>query len=353
MLQAMEAARAKIELIARIFGETGIKWLFRGIHELCRKSYDQELRIKLGGQYITINPQEWRERDDITVNVGVATGNRQRELFSLTQIWQLQTQMIQAGGLGITVLPSQVYETGKRMAEALGEKNGDVFFFNPMMRQDPQVQQMIAAQMPQQGPDPQAQLLEMTAQVEAQKVQTQQERNQMDFELRRMELALKQEESATRAQLEEMKQNVQEFVAQSKTGTELEKARAQAQAKEIDAIIKRTELQLEAKIEAQNAIMDQYRAELQSYTTLEAKRMEIAQKEMDSAQKMEQKASETRRDVDLGTQKALAGIMDKLAMISDSLTAPKVVKRGPDGRPVAIGNRPIKYNPDGTINQIG
>ncbi|MHC4707895.1 MAG: portal protein, partial [Planctomycetota bacterium] len=238
MLEAIEAARGKIELIARIFAETGIKWLFRGIHELARKSYDQELRYELSGKYVQVNPQEWRKRTNLTVNVGTASGSQQRELAALLQIGQTQEKMVQAGGLGVTVLPVHIYQTAKELAENLGMKDGDKYFFNPLMRQDPQIQQWIQAQMPQQGPDPQMQLLQATAQIEGGKLQVASQKNQLEHQARMNELALKREEMAIKGQLESMKTQLGAIQEGAKNQTAAEKIRADADAKEIANLIK-------------------------------------------------------------------------------------------------------------------
>lgn len=270
LIRALDAAHARIDLVARVFAETGLKWLFRGIHELCRKSYDQPLRVELGGEYQEVKPQEWRKRTNLVVNVGTATGSQQRKLAALSAVAEMQSQMIQAGGLGMTLLPSHVYQTAKDTAECMGLKDGDVYFMNPMMRADPQFQEMMQIQMPQQGPDPQTQMLQLNAQVENGKLQAQLQKNQLEAEIKQAELNLKQEELALKSRLEQLQADDKAAIEQAKIDSDERQKEFQGQ-------------------------LDKYKAELQSYTALEQKIMEIEQRISDAANKSQQDAEQSEK----------------------------------------------------------
>lgn len=356
MLQAMEAAKAKVDLIARIFAETGLKWLFRGIHEEARKSYDQELRIKLTGRYVPVNPQEWRERDDITVNIGTGSGNKQREVHALTLIGQAQLAMLDKGGLGFTVIPSNLYETAKRLAEALGEKDGDKYFFNPQMRSDPEIMKQLEVQLPQQQGDPNASLVQAQVAIEQGKAQVAREKAQMEGQLKQAELAQKDKEMMQNAQMEDMKLKAQALTAAAKNSTEMEKAAMSAQVDKINATISAVQVQQKAEADAQKAQIEVYRAELAAQTALQTKLMDIAQRDHSAVLAAEGRVSEAAETVSAETgsvQKSLSDIAKALDELREQMERPKEVKRGDDGRPVAIGDRAISYNTDGTIARIG
>ncbi|MDX1300204.1 MAG: hypothetical protein R3260_18480, partial [Pseudomonas sp.] len=334
-----------------------IKWLFRGIHELARKNYDQPLRYRLNNQYVEVNPQEWRRRTNITVGVGTATGNKQQEMFALTQIGAMQEKMIAAGGLGLTVLPSNVYELAKDMAENLGE-NGEKYFFNPMLRQLPQVQQLIEAQMPQQGPDPQTMAIQATAEIEAQKVQQQGARAEMEAQIKQAELMLKREELGLKAEMERMRQDVVAIQNEAKNRTELEKAAMTQQAKAVESDIKVLQTELNARQEAQQAAIDQQKAMLDSWTTLEAKRMELADKDrMESEERGEEKELKVQQAIastNDALTKAITSLSDRLDSIVEEMGKPRTIERdAKTGRPTSVGGKRISYNNDGTIRQIG
>lgn len=253
VLQAMEAAQAKIELIARIFAETGMKWLFRDLHELCRKHYDQPIRYKLQGEYHAVRPQEWRERTDMTVNVGTATGNRQQNLFALMQIAQIQEAMVRGGLMGKTVLPSNIYQTGKSIAENLGQW-GDKFFLNPKLLNDPSVQEIIQMQMPQpQGPDPQVAALEMNAQIEGMKAEVSREKNRREADLKAQELDLKRAELVGKREMEALKFGVQDEIKKLEESTERDKMQVEAGTKIMEMELKNKEQDLKGEIAQLNA----------------------------------------------------------------------------------------------------
>lgn len=392
VMEAIEAARGKIELVARIFAETGIKWLFRGIHELARKSYDQELRYELSGQYVAVNPQEWRKRTNLTVNVGTATGSQQRELARLMHIGEVQMAMVESGGMGMTVLPMHLYQTAKELAECLGAKDGDKYFLNPLwMFEKPEMQQLIQAQMPQQEPDPQTQILQATAMIEQDKVNASREKTQIDAMLKREELALKQ-------QIEDMQGQLKAFEAQAKNQTENEKIRSDAYIKDVNNMINELKIQLENNQKMNALAMEKYKADMSSTTQLEVKAMEVSadavqqaqnramelhkqaseyerqaieieskakeaeQKAKDQEEKVRQKEAESQEQREqikqtsqmvAQAQAALTDMMSRLDEMKSEMNKPREIKRDKQGRPVSIGGRKISYNKDGSISKVG
>ncbi|MCI0563684.1 MAG: hypothetical protein MN733_34860, partial [Nitrososphaera sp.] len=64
--QSFDAAQMKIELIARIFAETGVKGLMLGIHELLLKHQETAKVVKLRNKWVPVDPSEWRHRSNMT-----------------------------------------------------------------------------------------------------------------------------------------------------------------------------------------------------------------------------------------------------------------------------------------------
>ena len=75
-----QGGAAKIELIARVFAETGVRDLFRNILHLVCKYQDKERIIRLRGKYVSIDPREWNSEYDLSINVGLGTGNRDQQV---------------------------------------------------------------------------------------------------------------------------------------------------------------------------------------------------------------------------------------------------------------------------------
>ena len=118
-----QSGAGKIEMVARIFAETGVKDLFKGIMHLVTKYQNKERIIRLRGDYIAVDPRSWASEYDISVNVGLGAGNRQEQMAMLGLIVQKQEQLLGAYGLGNPyVSPAQYRNTLGRMVEAAGFK---------------------------------------------------------------------------------------------------------------------------------------------------------------------------------------------------------------------------------------
>jgi len=393
VLQAMEAGQAKVELIARIFAETGFKWLFRGIHELCRKNYDQPLRYKLQGEYLQVNPQEWRERTNLTVNVGTATGNRQQNLFGLMQIATVQEKMVQANLMGKTVLPSHLYQTAKAIAENVGQW-GDKFFMNPMLLQDPQVQQIVQAQMPQDNkPDPQIAAIQMTAQAEQMKAQVAREKNQIDAELKSKEIALKEAQTVSDMELKRLEKAITVEVESGRKEREEYKLLMEEHSKrrEQHAALAIEQMRVETARRDQDVkmLMEEFKAEVEMAKTMAEATTELLRMKQEERHFEANQINEgVNRAVELATNRvvepaikkaqedgqvanqriggleaqfsqATNALLQQLAMIQQQISTkssvsddPKEVIYDDDDRIISIGAKKIGYDENGRINRI-
>jgi hypothetical protein len=193
MGQSMDMARMKIEAIARIFAETGIKSLFMHLHELVAKHMDRAQVVRLRNEFVEVDPTRWRTRFDMTVNIGLGIANKESAMMMLERVVSLQDRIIAGGGLGLLVTPQNIYNTAAEIVKAAGLKSADMYFNDPSTVEpqpeepDPQ-QQMAEAQIA---------LQQQMAQIEASKVQ-----------LREMEIAIKhQEENARLAEQREKRED--------------------------------------------------------------------------------------------------------------------------------------------------
>ena len=175
--QLMTAAQMRVKLIARLFAENGVKKLFLGIHELVRKHQDVGRTIRLRNRWIEVDPTSWQERTDLTVEVGLGTGNKEAQLLHLDSLGQAQAAIIQVqGGVnGPIVHARHVYNLMEKKAELAGFKQPDLFASDP---DDPQNQP--EPQQPQPDPD----VIKLQA----------------DMQKARLELQAKQAESAAKLQ---------------------------------------------------------------------------------------------------------------------------------------------------------
>ena len=93
------ASQGKLELIARIFADTGVSTLFRGILQLVCKYQDKERIIKINNSFVPMNPREWSTEYNLTVNVGLGTGGKQEQLATMQMILAKQEEVIKGYGL--------------------------------------------------------------------------------------------------------------------------------------------------------------------------------------------------------------------------------------------------------------
>ena len=130
------AGQARGDLIARIFAETGVKDLMRGIAYMLSKYSTKEMTVRLRNKWVDVDPRNWKSQFDMTVNVGLGTGNKDVQLAHLDRMGQSQMELIQTGR-GYLVSDENVYNLYKRRAEAMGFKHPEVFVSDPQTVQKP------------------------------------------------------------------------------------------------------------------------------------------------------------------------------------------------------------------------
>ena len=180
------AANGKLELIARIFAETGVKSLFQSVFRLICKYQKQARTLRITGQYVSFNPREWSEQYGVSINVGLGNGSRTDQLATLQMILSKQEQIIQGYGLSNPVVDIKQYrDTLARMIHMAGFKDASSFLKDISPEQNAQLSQ---PQEPQ--PDSNVQATQILAQVEREKAQlrAQTESAKLDLERQQMEL---------------------------------------------------------------------------------------------------------------------------------------------------------------------
>jgi len=196
----MSAAGGKIELVARIFAETGVKSLFKGILHLVSKYQDKPRIIRMRGRYEQIDPRTWSNQYDLSISVGLGTGNKQEQMAMLQMVMAKQEQILQTyGPANPLVSVGQYRTTMAKFIEAAGFKDVAEFF----KEIPPEVDQQLSNPQPQeQQADPAVQA--MIAQSQAQ-IQIAQQKAMADVEADRQkalaDIQLAREKAAAEIQL--------------------------------------------------------------------------------------------------------------------------------------------------------
>ena len=200
--QVMTAAQQKIELIARVFAETGMKDLANSVYQLVQKFEKPEKLVRLNNNWVTLYPHEWKEKMDCVAQVGLGFGNKDMNLMHLGRLSQTIQMIAQHPAAGMLLKPKNVYNLVAEQIKAMGMKNVDDFITDPGDQDVPQ----------KQGPSPEEQAKQMEAQLKAkeievkmQKIQQEsaikQQEMQVDAEIAQQDLELKRQEAQVNMQI--------------------------------------------------------------------------------------------------------------------------------------------------------
>ena len=218
------AAGGKIELIARIFAETGVKTLFQGILHLLCKYQDKPTLMRMRGKYIPIDPRLWSNQYDIDISVGLGTGSKAEHMTMLQMVLAKQEAILQQfGPANPLVSVGQYRNTLGRFIEAAGFTDSAEFF----KEVTPEIDQQLA--QPQQ-PQPDPTVAALIQQSQAQ-IQIAQQKAQADIvaaqEKAMADIQLQREKAAAEIQLMREKTSAQMALKQQELEAEIQLKSAQ------------------------------------------------------------------------------------------------------------------------------
>ena len=192
--QVMSAAQQKIELIARVFAETGMKDLSNNVYGLVQKYESPEKLVRLNNEWVTLYPSEWKEKMDCTAQVGLGFGNKDMNLMHLGQLTQTMQMIAQHPAAGMMIKPKNVYNLVAEQIRAMGMRNVNDFITDPGNGDVPP-QQNSDQQMKQMEAQLKAEELKMKIQKMQTESQLKQREMELDAQLQQQELDLKAAEA--------------------------------------------------------------------------------------------------------------------------------------------------------------
>ena len=170
----VKAAQAHIEMIARIFAETGLKPLYKGVLQLVCKFQDRQQMTRLNNQWAPIDPRHWDADMDVTVDIPLGGGNDMEKMQFLTTISAKQEQLLQQFGPENPIVSlRQYHSTLSRMVQLAGFMDPSAFFTDPAQYQEP----------PKEPPQPTPE--EQYIQIQGQKMQNDSQNDMGKLELER------------------------------------------------------------------------------------------------------------------------------------------------------------------------
>jgi len=186
----VNAAHQHIEMIARIFAETGLRKLFTGILKLVIENQDKERMIRLRNTFVPIDPRSWDANMDVIVNVGVGDGTIEDRINILNQVAMRQEMLIKETGPNnpIVSLP-QYTNTLTKMLQLAGIKDSQNYF-----NQLPVDFQLPPPEAPKPTPE------EMLAQVQAQSIQADIQKKAAELQLDREKMIMSDDRERDRVE---------------------------------------------------------------------------------------------------------------------------------------------------------
>lgn len=221
----MQQSAGKLELMARVFAETGVKSLFRGILHLLCTYQNKKKTLRINGKWIDFDPREWNNMYDVSINVGLGNGNRNEQIGMLQMILAKQEQIIQQYGINNPLVDLKQYrETLDKLIQMAGFKDTSSFMHEITPEQSQQISQQAAQSTGQ--PDPTIESTKILAQVQREKDQLAAQTAQAKLQLENEKLQLANAQKTAELELQKL-----EFLLKAEsTGSE-------NQAKQLDAVM--------------------------------------------------------------------------------------------------------------------
>jgi len=150
-----DARQSKVDLVARNMAELGFRTLFRKALRLTVKHQDRPSTIRLRQEWVPVDPRFWNADMDCTVNTGLGTGSRERDVAALTQIFglqdKIQTDFAEAGFMeqAIEYIP-KMNQVAVKIGENTGLRNADDYF----LKVDEKQKQALNMKSKQQQEEP-------------------------------------------------------------------------------------------------------------------------------------------------------------------------------------------------------
>ena len=187
----VSAAQQHIELIARIFAETGMKQLYKIVLHLLTTHQDRARMVRLTNEFVPIDPRAWNANMDVTINVALGRGSDSERMMMMRQISDMQKEAImQMGPVNPLTDMNKLANTLKSMTELAGFKDASQFWSDPAQFQAPPQEdkpdineQLIAVQIQQIQADIQKKAAELQLEREKMIMEDDRKRDELDAEL--------------------------------------------------------------------------------------------------------------------------------------------------------------------------
>jgi hypothetical protein len=236
----ISAAAQHIELICRIFAETGMKGLFKKSLQLITKNQDAPRMVRLRNTFVPIDPRVWDANMDVVVNVALGTGSNEEKMAFLGQVAAKQEMLMQMGAPLVDM--QGYYNTLAQMMALAGYKDPTVFFKDPAMMPPP----------PPPAP-PQPTPEEMLSQVQMEAIRADIQKKAAELELQREEMLRKDDRERDKLDADLM---IKAAELEAKYGAQVNVANIEAMMQRDRELLKQQGEMDRAAVQAQQAVQN-------------------------------------------------------------------------------------------------
>lgn len=193
---SVAGAQQQLELTARIFAETGVKELYKGILRLLVAHAPETKRrvIRLRNEWISVDPEKWDATLDVRVNVALGMGLVEEKLAFLRAELQTQLALLQTGAPFVNWMT--IRRTLGRIVELAGWPNSNEFYMPFGQKEQDELDDRLAEQEPPQDP---AVLL---AEVEQRRVDFEAAKAEGELTLKREDMMMKDDRERDKAAID-------------------------------------------------------------------------------------------------------------------------------------------------------
>jgi hypothetical protein len=124
-----DASQAKVELVARVYAETGFRDLFDGLCWLTQHYQDTQAEIMVLGKPLTVNPRDWEYDHCCSSNVGLGAGDDDMMAQNLGALLTIDQQL--ASMQSPLVDAKKVYNKLAKLVKGMGYPLVSEFYNDP------------------------------------------------------------------------------------------------------------------------------------------------------------------------------------------------------------------------------
>jgi hypothetical protein len=185
----MTAAEQLTAAITRLYGETMVRGVYLIAHWMVRNYLPDVLTFRRNKNWIETDPQQWQEREDVSINL-LTNGERAKRYQALGAVIQQQTQALMEGQDGVLCSIGNLHKALIDQARVAGLPAPEQYWIDPdseEAKQAAQMKQQNAMQASQKEEQMAQQLQQMTMQLQQMQEETKRMKMMTDMALDRDE----------------------------------------------------------------------------------------------------------------------------------------------------------------------